>query len=142
MKTFEYLMYKLFKRGGLKQSGYAHYPGDEREPAITPYSGYKLKVYNDMVNTGFVDVSIDSESNKNKTPLTSNYKKPWWELGNWNFNYLRDINQGSGHDIMARLYGNYFVIAIKLNNKDEETTSQNRLELEDIEATIISDETV
>lgn len=142
IKTFEYLMYKLFKRGGTKHSDYSHWVGDEKESAVTPYSGYQLRIYNDLVDTGFIDVSVDSESDKNKSPLLSNYKKPWWELGNWNFNYLRDINQGSNHDIMARLYGNYFVIAIELNNKDEQITKQNKLELEDIEATIISDETV
>lgn len=144
MKTFEYLMYKLFKRGGIKHSDsdYSHWPGDEKESAATPYSGYRLKIYNDLVSTGFIDVSINSEDNKNAIPLADNYKKPWWELGNWNFNYLRDIKQGVGHDIMARLYGNYFVIAIELNNENEQITSQNKLELEDVEATIITDETV
>lgn len=142
IKTFEYLMYKLFKRGALSSDDFSHYPGCEKEPAKTPYSGYQLRVYNNEVDTGFINVSVDSEYDKNVYPLINSYKKPWWELGNWNFNYLRDINQGPGHDIMARLYGNYFVIGFELNNENDKVISQNKIEFEDIEATIITDETV
>ena len=43
-----------------------------------------------------------------------NFTKPWWEFGNWNFNYLRNIKYSENNvaDLMSRLYGNYFIIAI------------------------------
>ena len=61
-----------------------------------------------------------------------NYKKPWWELGNWNFNYLRDKKQGDVR-FPSRLYGNYFVIRFIL--KDD----YRRIEFESLEYQITKD---
>ena len=51
------------------------------------------------------------EESKN---LFANYNKPYWDKGNWNFSYLRNkLNNKLNADLMSRLYGNYFVVAIQ-----------------------------
>lgn len=145
IKTIEYLTYKLFRRGSSEQNYYS--PSNPRENKRIPYSGYKLEIYNEDVSTGKyisvsednrLDISVDSENAKNTSVM--NYKKPWWELGNWNFNYLRDVLQGRNHDVMARLYGNYFIIAFSLLNPNNNINQ--KLEFEDLDVTIITDKTV
>ena len=76
-----------------------------------PYSGHTLRVFNTEVDTNIMDILIyDQTYNTGKNTSVMNYKKPWWELGNWNFNYLRDRNQGNVK-FPTRLYGNYFIIS-------------------------------
>ena len=145
IKTLEYLTYKLFRRGGDNyhyKDDYYNNIGTEIDREQVPYSGFELRVFNKEVDTGLIDVAIDAEVDKNTSVM--NYKKPWWELDNWNFNYLRDIKQGSGHDSMARLYGNYFVIQFDLLNVDAEDNDKikQKLEFEDLDVTLITDKTV
>ena len=80
----------------------------------TPYSGEEIRIYNNEVDTGWLDIKIDEEEAKN---IFYNYKKPHWELGNWNFNYLRNkFSDKFGSDFMSRLYGNYFIVSIKFGS--------------------------
>lgn len=145
IKTIEFLTYKLFKRDLTSNS--AIIPNkiinefdiaNEREYSRTPYSGYKLRVHNDMCDTGLIDVHVDIESNKN---IIMNYKKPWWEFGNWNFNYLRDTKfSDSLHDIMSRVYGNYFIIDIIFY--DEENIYTQKIEFENLDVKLLVDATI
>ena len=49
-----------------------------------------------------------------------NYEKPYWHLGNWNFNYLRNkISERLGSDYMSKLYGNYFIVSIIFGDSNE-----------------------
>ena len=58
---------------------------------------------------------IDSEIKKNNDILE--YKKPYWELGNWNFNYLRDkLHESNDANYPSRLYGNYFIVSFVFKN--------------------------
>ena len=102
IKALEFITYKLYKSY------------DNNEDLIAgaikhkePYSGNTLQILNDLVSTEIIDISIDSNEVKN---LLNNWKKPYWDLGNWNFNYIRDIKNGSTSDTMSRIYGNYFVL--------------------------------
>lgn len=102
IKALEFITYKLYKSY------------DNNEDLIAgaikhkePYSGNTLQILNDLVSTEIIDISIDSNEVKN---LLNNWKKPYWDLGNWNFNYIRDIRNGSTSDTMSRIYGNYFVL--------------------------------
>ena len=60
------------------------------------------------------------------------YKKPWWELGNWNFNYLRN-NKDNDLRFPSRLYGNYFIIRFVV--KDD----YRRIEFESLDYQVTKD---
>ena len=129
IKYLEYIAYKLYKIN-IDSNIYSPTPVEELKQ---PYSGDTLRVFNTEVDTGLLNILVDDESydtKKNKSIM--NYKKPWWELGNWNFNYLRDKKQGNVK-FPSRLYGNYFVIRFIL--KDD----CRRIEFESLEYQITKD---
>lgn len=111
IKYLEYIVYKLYKVE--KDNGaYSHFPVEELR---VPYSGDELRVFNTEVDTYFMNILVDSEEKKNKDILE--HKKPYWELGNWNFNYLRDKKQiQNDENYPSRLYGNYFVVSFILKD--------------------------
>ena len=111
IKYLEYIIYKLYKVE--KDNGaYSHFPVEELR---VPYSGDELRVFNTEVDTYFMNILINSEEEKNKNILE--HTKPYWELGNWNFNYLRDKKQiQDDENYPSRLYGNYFVVSFILKD--------------------------
>lgn len=129
IKYLEYISYKLYKIN-IDSDIYSPTPVEELKQ---PYSGDTLRVFNTEVDTGLLNILVDDESpNTGKNRAIMNYKKPWWELGNWNFNYLRDKKQGNVR-FPSRLYGNYFVIRFIL--KDD----YRRIEFESLEYQITKD---
>ena len=84
--------------------------------SMQPYAGDILEIFSEFTNTGEIDINIDTTNKFNR------YSKPWFELGNWNFNYFRNkisTYNGSGSDKLTRIYGNYIVIKFTFNNKDK-----------------------
>ena len=67
-----------------------------------------------------------------------NYKKPWWQYDNWNFNYLRDIKNAKERlaNFMSRLYGNYFIIRIWFGDAKE------KCEFETLDCKLINNKTI
>ena len=129
IKYLEYIAYKLYKIN-IDSNIYSPTPVEELKQ---PYSGDTLRVFNTEVDTGLLNILVDNKSyNTKKNKSIMNYKKPWWELGNWNFNYLRDKKQGDVR-FPSRLYGNYFVIRFIL--KDD----FRRIEFESLEYQITKD---
>ena len=110
-KILNCLSYKLYKKVSLSNgpdnaidNEYEDYVAKDEFGTITekiPYSGYKLRVYNDLCDTGELDISTNSKGSKSKY---NDVTKPHYDLGNFNFNYLRDKNTKS------RIYGNYFIV--------------------------------
>lgn len=135
IKTLEHISWKLYKiaRLGTNNTKYINTP---REELIKPYSGYQLQVYNDNIDTGVIDISVDTESDKNKSVM--NYKKPWWQYDNWNFNYLRDIKNAKERlaPFMSRLYGNYFIIRIWFGDITQ------KCEFETLDCKVINNKTI
>mgnify|MGYP000851414769 FL=1 len=83
---------------------------------MQPYAGDILEIFSEFTNTGEIDINIDTTNKFNR------YSKPWFELGNWNFNYFRNkisTYNGSGSDKLTRIYGNYIVIKFTFDNKDK-----------------------
>lgn len=119
VKFLEYITYKLYKVDESVR-GDVPYPVKELD---TPYAGQILRVYNDNVNTNDINITVDNESidlNEHKN-IFGNYKKPYWDLGNWNFSYLRDMIGNEGDQsaaVMSRLYGNYFIIEFEFLMQD------------------------
>ena len=139
IKTLDFISYKLFRRGDDRNHIY-----DSNKPIDcerTPYSGYQLRVYNSNIDTANIDIAIDSESDKNLSVM--NYKKPYWEYGNWNFSYFRNkggINGNIHHDLSSRLYGNYFIIWFSLNNLLSDY--KQKIEFEDLNCELIVNKTI
>lgn len=81
-----------------------------------------------MCDSGDIDVAVNVYN-------PGDYKKPWFELGNWNFNYFRnDINKPNptAKDVYTRLYGNFFVIEFRFKNEDN-----LRIEFENIDGSVV-----
>ncbi len=117
IKFLEHISYKLSKFANPANFDYTTSPV---EGMITPYSADLLKVYNDQVNTGQLNILVNEESKKN---IFCDYTKPYWELGMWNYSYLRNkiserANYGDAF-IMSRIFGNYFVIEFTFSNTDK-----------------------
>lgn len=137
MKYLEFITYKLTKIQYLNDTTTDYSPTPVEEIA-TPYSAHSIRVFNDLVDTGILDILIDVEIAKNTSVM--NYKKPWWNLGVWNFNYLRDIlNSNSENDFLSRLYGNYFIISFVLHDYLEENNIGRRIEFETLNYQVTKD---
>lgn len=116
VKFLEHITYKLSKYANPANKDYANSPVEE---LIAPYSADNLRIYNNEVDTGILDILIDKEEAKN---IFCNYTKPYWELGMWNYSYLRNkiserANYGDAFN-MSRLFGNYFVVEFTFSNAD------------------------
>lgn len=129
-KFIEHLTYKLYKIAKLNNRNIHEYISSPVSEKITPFSGVSLRVYNELVDTGVLDILIEAEDAKN---IFCNYKKPYWELGQWNFSYLFDSKRIKEQ---SRLYGNWFVVEIILNNDD------NKVEFENIIVNLSKDKQV
>lgn len=94
------------------------------------YPGDYIRIYNDINDTGNIDVKTsDPNNNINKI---ENYNKPYWNLGNWNFNCIRNkiadyINNKLKDKEVNRFYGNYFIVRFIFNY------NSNRIEFENID---------
>ena len=131
VKYLEYLTYKLYKIDKSNED-YIQLPV---EGLKLPYSGDTLRVFNHNIDTGVLNIKIDTEKAKN--PF-GNYKKPYWDLDNWNFSHLRNkASQYDGKqvygDLMSRLYGNYFIASFTFSD------SERRVEFEDLKYNVTKD---
>ena len=69
---------------------------------------------------GYVRQTITSYKDVDNT--VDNYQKPYYQLGNWMFNFIRTntITDVDGNVIPTRLFGNYFVVDFDLGiNKEK-----------------------
>lgn len=130
VKFIEYITYKLYKINAVKDGDYVSSPVERR---IQPFSGVSLRVYNDQIDTGVLNILVNSEDAKN---VFGNYDKPYWDLGNWNFSYLRNTKDSIIDDIVSRLYGNWFVFEFVINNDD------NKVEFESLMVNLSKDKRV
>ena len=125
IKFLEFIKYKLRKVDNEHIYDYNYKPVEKQS---FPYSGDILKVYSEHCDTNELDISNTTVNEFN------NYKKPYFELGSWNYNYFRNLIANhptiSAFDI-TRIYGNYIIIEFIFDNKDGEL-----IEFEDIEVSI------
>lgn len=116
IKYLEYFNYKLSKVADVETIDRVYSPV---EGTITPFAGNTLKVYNDLTDTGELDINVNEEISKN---IFANFDKPYWHLGVWNYSYLRNkINtypNTKNPDVLSRIIGNYFIIEFTFDNDD------------------------
>ena len=102
IKRLNFIKYKLYKGKNEDEEFNASSPVEGNISHIinyrTPYSGYKLRVYNDLCDTGELSINVDY-----KHP-DGDITKPYYDLGNFIFNYLRDKETNS------QIFGNFFIV--------------------------------
>lgn len=130
IKYLESISYKLNKIYHNITVDYTELPFEQYNK---PFSGDLLRVYNNEVDTGSLNISITKEEAKN---IFCNYSKPYWDLGMWNYNYFRNkiseyMEYGDAFN-MSRLFGNYFIIEFTFLNEDGK-----RIEFEDLKYNMI-----
>ena len=111
IKYVEYLVYKLRKTNNVVNDAF-NFNRLPVEKEDIPYSGVGIRIYNDLVDTGWIDVRQANTSYKDVDNTVDNYSKPYYQLGNWIFNFIRteSITDSEGNVIPTRLFGNYFVV--------------------------------
>ena len=124
MTLDNYIKYKLYKRiDNSNEEFNANLPVEEMNftshiiesiNCKVPYSGYKLRIYNDLCDTGEMDITADLN---NKNP-----QKPYYDLGNFTFNNLRDINSGN------QIFGNFFIVEFIFEDNQEDVIEFESLE--------------
>lgn len=107
MKYIEFIKYNISKIISQLFNDYSPVEGMTHH-----YAGDLLRIYSADCDTGDIDITVDYYKNFN-SPM--NYTKPYWRLGNWHFNAIRNkLNEYITGNISAenssRIYGNWFVI--------------------------------
>lgn len=86
------------------------------EGTLQPYAGDIIRIFSEYCDTLDINVKLEEINKFNK------YKKPRFNLGNWNFNYFRNniINHSNilPSDKLSRIYGNYIIIKFIFDNND------------------------
>lgn len=85
------------------------------------YAGDYIRIYSEFCDTDNLKVLFDTIGELNNPNV---YAKPYWHLGNWNFNAIRNklksyLDEGTTiADEHSRVYGNYFIIRLIFNTTD------------------------
>lgn len=140
IKYLEHITFKLRQRNIRDIDNSFNIIGDctqfPVEKNLLPFQPKYIRIYNDLIDTGEIHCdSIDEDTGMPKNNV-ENYQTPYWDLGNWNFNFLRDIEEypnGEYYTPNARLFGNYFVITFNFGNVD------TLIEFENLEVQLTKD---
>jgi hypothetical protein len=120
IKFVEFIKYNLRK---ISNTAINIYDYDTIEKQNFPYAGDELMIYSEHCSTGKLNIFIDMDT-YNKFGV---YNKPYFELGTWNFNYIRADASLISHNGNTRIFGNYIIIGFKFIN-----TNKELIEFEDI----------
>lgn len=94
--------------------------------SLIPFSGLTIRAFSNETDTNELNVQIPYTPYGTGHNTFMNYTKPYYDRGNWNFNYLFNKREQSN----TRIYGNYLMIDFKL--KDRNYTNTNNVMIEDV----------
>ena len=129
MKTIDAIQYKIEKvKDNLVGLDYSILPVERLDDK---YSGDLLRIYSTHCDTGLLDVTFGDTEDTTVNQF-GDYVKPYWRLGNWHFNCLRNklVDYIAGNITAfdsSRVFGNWFVVQFVFKTND-------RVELESIDA--------
>ena len=129
MKTIDAIQYKVEKvKDNPVGLDYSILPVEGLDDK---YSGDLLRVYSTHCDTGLLDVTFGDTEDTTVNQF-GDYVKPYWRLGNWHFNCLRNklVDYIAGNITAfdsSRVFGNWFVVQFVFKTND-------RVELESIDA--------
>ena len=96
------------------------------EVSLTPYSGLTIRAFSNETDTETLNVLIPYIPYGTAHNSFMNYTKPYYDRGNWNFNYLFNKK----HNANTRVYGNYIII--DFNIKTANDTNTKNVIIEDV----------
>lgn len=122
----EFINYKITKLDVVEDNVARFYSPVEGEQV--KYSGDKLRVFNNYIDTGIIDITTDAQT----VNAPMNWQKPYWNYGNWNFNFFINEIRGDNKPTtehkqyeeygdaygMTRLYGEYFIFKFMFNHDE------------------------
>ena len=88
------------------------------EISLTPYSGLTIRAFSNETDTETLNVLIPYIPYGNAHNSFMNYTKPYYDRGNWNFNYLFNKK----HNANTRIYGNYIIIDFDIKTANDTNT--------------------
>ena len=86
--------------------------------SLTPYSGLTIRAFSNETDTETLNVLIPYIPYGNAHNSFMNYTKPYYDRGNWNFNYLFNKK----HNANTRIYGNYIIIDFDIKTANDTNT--------------------
>lgn len=111
-KFLEYIEYKFREFKSTKNQNEDYDDGFIYD-LLKPYSGEILIIKNEDINDAEYDLKVETINKKD------DFTKPYYKLGDWRFNCLRNININNENNINAdditRIYGNYFIFRFIFN---------------------------
>ena len=127
LKQLDFIKYKLYKRNINKGEDYNTLPVEEYElfgedyyiTKRTPYSGFRLRVYNDLFDTG--ELNIETNLKGEGSIYINHIEKPYYNLGSFTFNNLRD------KDNKNQIKGNWFIVEFMFDYDED-----NQIEFEEL----------
>lgn len=131
IKFIEHIKYKIKNIEYTDIESVDFYPGINKHKYESFYSGDIIRIFNEYCDTGNLDVSVIADMDKIEKNTTSlnkvtKFNKPVFNLGYWDFNYIRnnvtnyEPYGNSWDDRLSRVFGNYFIIRFIFNNKNVE----------------------
>lgn len=123
LKMLEFISYNCRK----ENNAYNTAEIQDRNIRLFPFSGNKLRIYNEDCDS----LEMNIETTNASFNRLENYKKPYYELAKWNFNYFRDKipthPTTNGSDKLRRLFGNYIIFKFTFVNDG------NKIEFESLD---------
>lgn len=120
IKFLDAIQYKISKHSNVTDAIANDYLPVEGINGIK-YAGDYIRIYSEYCDTDNLKILFDTIEEFNNPDV---YVKPYWYLGNWHFNAIRNklksyIDDGTTiADEHSRVYGNYFVIRLIFNTTD------------------------
>lgn len=114
MKFIEYIKYKLRDVNVLNSISNAAYFRLPVEGTSPKYAADNITIASEFCSTGRMDIHIENYN------TFDDYKTPYWRMGNWHFDYIRDgiteyDNNKQSSDDSSRIYGNWFTVKFEFN---------------------------
>lgn len=120
IKFLNTIQYKISKHNNTSDVSVNDYLPVEGTNDIK-YAGNAIRIYSEYCDTDDINIIFNDIKELNNPDI---YLKPYWHLGNWNFNAIRNklfdymTSDNPNADEYSRVFGNYFVIRLIFNTTD------------------------
>lgn len=117
-KIIEYIKYKMNKIPTIDYDVNSYKPVGR---GSIPYAGFSIRIYNDIYDTGEIIITPDTSVIQTKTLVNgvtnspSDYTQPYYNLGVWNFNNIRNKITDYTND-RSPIKGNFFIVEFTMES--------------------------
>ena len=136
IKKLNFIKYKMYKRIDSSNDEFdANLPVEGKAMSlatgVTPYPGYTIRIYNDLCDTGLIQITEDCKIFQDG--IRTNQQSPYYDLGNFTFNYLRDKTNDKN-----QIFGNFFIVEFIFESKVDQ--EDGVIEFESLEYSVSYEE--